>query len=74
MHFTGFSIEDVETLPIGYKLPIKELFYQYKTMNQSEMSVETAAYLKRDDIVFLKKKDCHQNEDKKLLSSVSTFI
>ncbi|XP_065660654.1 anaphase-promoting complex subunit 1 isoform X4 [Hydra vulgaris] len=66
----SFTVQDIETLPIAYKLPIKELFYQYKKTNKSEMSGDTAAYLNREDIVFLKKENCQTSQDKMILNSV----
>ncbi|XP_065681647.1 anaphase-promoting complex subunit 1 isoform X1 [Hydra vulgaris] len=66
----SFTVQDIETLPIAYKLPIKELFYQYKKTNKSEMSGDTAAYLNREDIVFLKNENCQTSQDKVILNSV----
>ena len=52
---SGFTKDDLELLPLGYKLPIKELLHHFISVNDVSISVETAAFLGRTDIVAMRK-------------------
>uniref|UniRef100_A0A7M5WZL4 Anaphase-promoting complex subunit 1 middle domain-containing protein n=1 Tax=Clytia hemisphaerica TaxID=252671 RepID=A0A7M5WZL4_9CNID len=58
----GFTANDLDKLPIGYQIPIKEIFHNNtRSTNQIAMSLETAMFLGREDIVSLKQLELKEN-------------
>uniref|UniRef100_A0A7M5XES7 Anaphase-promoting complex subunit 1 n=1 Tax=Clytia hemisphaerica TaxID=252671 RepID=A0A7M5XES7_9CNID len=57
----GFTADDLDKLPIGYQIPIKEIFHHTRSTNQIAMSLETAMFLGREDIVSLKQLELKEN-------------
>ena len=45
LNILDFTAEDLEKLPLGYQLPIKEILHHHKHMDQTSMSLETAIFL-----------------------------
>ena len=42
---TDFTPEDLERLPLGYQIPIKEILHHHKNMDQTNMNMQTAIFL-----------------------------
>jgi len=40
-----FTAEDLEKVPLGYQLPIKEILHHHKSMDQTSMNLQTAIFL-----------------------------
>ena len=43
----GFTTEDLNVIPFGYKLPILSILYNCKESNHEDMSIDTAMFLGR---------------------------
>ena len=41
----GFTAEDLERLPLGYVVPIKEILHHHKNMDETNMTLQTATFL-----------------------------
>ena len=41
----AFTPDDLERLPLGYQIPIKEVLHHHKNMDQTNMNLQTAIFL-----------------------------
>ncbi|XP_057316495.1 anaphase-promoting complex subunit 1-like isoform X2 [Hydractinia symbiolongicarpus] len=57
----SFTPDDLAKLPLGFKMPIKEILYHYKNTENLNLNAKSANYLGREDFTALQKqKHFHQ--------------